>query len=316
MTGHREELLAERLRREASKGAGPDGTRGGRAERARSVLRGALALSGLGGAGRRNALAVRLTRGALAIDGLPSALEGLRVLHVSDPHWREAPDPEHERGILDLVATAPHDVLVLTGDYRDRSFGPFDGALAALARLRGATVAPTLAVLGNHDSILMADPMRAAGVEVLVNGHALLGFADRPGATLAVAGVDDPAHYRLHDVGAATRGVPAGTPTLLLAHTPGIADAVARDHPEVRACLCGHTHGGQIVPPGARAALARERGVPVDTLAGAWSRPRAGGGTLSGYTVRGCGTSILDARFACPPEIRLHELTTGRAPSA
>ena len=278
-------------------------------------MRRVLALSGMAGVGRRNALAVRLTRGALPIDDLPAALEGLRVLHVSDPHWRETVDAEHERGIGDLVAGTEHDLLVLTGDYRDRSFGPFDGALAALARLRGTTDAPAFAVLGNHDSILMAEPMRALGVEVLVNAHALARIDARSGATLAIAGVDDPAYYRLHDVAAATAGVPADVPTLLLAHTPAVADAVARDHPEVRACLSGHTHGGQIALPGG-IGIARHRGVARDVVSGPWTRPRSGGGTLSGYTVRGCGTSILDARFFCAPEIRLHELTRRPAPSA
>ena len=271
-------------------------------------MRGVLGASGLAGRGRSNALALRLTETRLALDGLPAALAGLRVLQLGDPHWREVPDPEHEGGILALVRATAHDLLVMTGDYRDRSFGPFDGALAALARLRDASAAPILAVLGNHDSILMRGPMRAMGIEVLVNEHSVQRFDARGGAALAVAGVDDPAYYRLHDVGAAVRGVPPGTPTLLLAHTPAVADLVAAE-PAVHACLSGHTHGGQIRLPGP-VQLARHRGVPPDVLSGPWTRRRAGGGTLVGHTTLGCGTTILDARFFCPPELVLHTLAT------
>lgn len=275
-------------------------------------MRGVLRASGFARLGRRNALALRLVENALALDGLPAALSGLRVLQLGDPHWREARDAEHERGILDRVRATAHDLLLMTGDYRDRSFGPFDGALAALGELRAATDAPIVAVLGNHDSILMAEPMRALGVEVAVNAHAVLRFAHRSNAALAIAGVDDPAYYGLHDVRAALRGIPPGTPTLLLAHTPSVANLVASDHPEVLACLCGHTHGGQIrLPNGVQ--LVRHRGVPGDVVSGSWSRPRAGGGTLSGHTTLGCGTSVLDARFFCPPELVLHTLVGRRS---
>ena len=311
-------LVAERLRREARKEAGLFGA-GRRDARRRATMTRALRLSGLAGPGRRNALDVRLTRHALRLDGLPDALDGLAVLQLGDPHWRETRDEAHERGLLELVRATPHELLVLTGDYRDRSFGAFDGALAALARLRAATGAPAIAVLGNHDSIRMVEPMRRLGIEVLVNAHAHVRFDARGGrfrgAELAVAGVDDPAYYRLHDARAATRGIAPGTPTLLLAHSPAVADAVARDCPAVHACLSGHTHGGQIRLPGG-VPLARHLGVPGDTLAGPWSRPRAGGGTLHGYTPLGCGTSILDARFFCPPELVLHELRRAGEPDA
>ncbi len=275
-------------------------------------------MSGLGAAGRRRARALRLEHHALRLDGLPPALEGVRVLQVSDPHWPETRDAAYESTLVELVAATAHDLCVLTGDYRDRGFGPFDGALGALAALRAVTAPRTLAILGNHDSLSMAAPMRALGIELLVNACSRVTWPGRGATPLVVAGTDDPAWYRLHDVAAATRDAPDGAPLLLLSHSPHVADAVARQHPRVAACLCGHTHGGQICLPGG-VPLGRRRGIPADTASGAWTRPRAGGGTLHGYTSRGCGTTLLDARFFCPPEITLHTLTglTGApAPSA
>src|SRR5947209_5222635 len=70
--------------------------------------------------------------------------------------------------------------------------------------------------------------------------------------------------------------------------------------PSLRAC--GHTHGGQICLPG---------GIPVLTLAGS---PRALARGLwryrgmVGYTSAGTGTSIVDVRLNCPPEVTLHRL--------
>lgn len=276
-------------------------------------MRGAVALSGLGSRGRRNALALRLEHHELVLGSLPVELDGLRILQVADPHWSERRDAARESALVRLAADTPHDVSVLTGDYRDRGFGPCDGALAALRALREVLPPRVQAVFGNHDPWRLHDPMRAMGIDVLVNSHAILAFPERGGAALAVAGIDDPAYYRLHDVGAALRGVPRDVAVLLLAHSPAVADHVASAHPRVDACLSGHTHGGQFALPNGTP-LARHRGVPPDVASGAWSRARTGGGTLHGYTSRGVGTSVADARFFCPPELTLHTLRAPRAP--
>lgn len=292
--------LAERLRREVRKATDlASGSANGNEHTRRRLTR-LLALSGFAGVGRRNALSLRVEHHRLPIAGLAPALSGVRILQISDPHWPEHQDAAFEDALLTLVDATPHDLCVLTGDYRDLGFGPFDGALAALFRLRASVKTRMLAVFGNHDSILMAEPMRDMGIEVLVNQHTTFATADFPGSVLAVSGIDDPAYYGLHDIDAALAGIPASTPTLLLAHSPSVADEVSRR--SVDACLCGHTHGGQIALPGGLA-IVRHRGIPWDTLSGRWTRRG-----LAGYTSRGCGTSMLDARFFCPPEITLHEL--------
>jgi len=66
--------------------------------------------------------------------------------------------------------------------------------------------------------------------------------------------------------------------------------------------LSGHTHGGQIVPPGLGPIAARK--FPV--AAGSLRRERT---TL--YVSRGLGTVFLPIRFNCPPEVNL--LTLVRA---
>jgi len=89
-------------------------------------------------------------------------------------------------------------------------------------------------------------------------------------------------------------GVPAGTPAIVLSHTPDIyEDAAELDVPLT---LAGHTQGGQIRLPFIGPLV-------VDTSVG---RDRSAG--LSGedgrylYVTRGVGTSRLPARLLAPPE--------------
>ena len=69
--------------------------------------------------------------------------------------------------------------------------------------------------------------------------------------------------------------------------------------------LCGHTHGGQICLPGAVPVMTSSK-MPRRFASGQW---REGG--MQGYTSRGIGTSVVDARFYCAPEIVLHTLVPG-----
>lgn len=279
----------------------------------------ALRASGMSGLGRRNACAVSLVRNTLALDTLPSALDGLRVLQLSDPHF--GADPAIDRAIVDAASGVEHDLCVLTGDYRYQSFGPIGPALEGLARLREGLGEGVIAVLGNHDVLAMVPPLEAMGITVLLNECATIG---REGALLHLVGVDDPRYYRLDDLeraladrDRAARAVtgrdggrggpdrdgtaPAAT-TLLLAHSPEIAEPAAASGCD--GYLCGHTHGGQICLPGG-IPLMRNARAPRERLRGAWRV-----GRMSGYTSRGAGVSLAPARFFCPPEITLHVLAS------
>ena len=66
--------------------------------------------------------------------------------------------------------------------------------------------------------------------------------------------------------------------------------------------LCGHTHGGQICLPGGLA-LTFNSSAPRFTGAGPWSYD-----LMQAYTSMGTGSSVVPARFNCPPEITLHQL--------
>jgi predicted MPP superfamily phosphohydrolase len=77
--------------------------------------------------------------------------DGFAVLHISDLHADM--NEGAMRRLIDLVGGLRYDVCVLTGDYRGKTFGPFEPALAAVGRIRACLSAPTFGVLGNHDTI-------------------------------------------------------------------------------------------------------------------------------------------------------------------
>lgn len=261
------------------------------------LLRAALRLTGLHARGRRNAMAIRCTSHVLESARLPRALDGLRVLHLSDLHIDVS--LEFEETLKACVSAESFDLCVVTGDLRFRDRGDPRPALAAMARLRPLLGARALLVLGNHDSVRWLPYLEQVGYEVLLNEATEVRHR---GAGLHIAGVDDRGYFAADDIQLAAERIPPDAPALLLSHSPEIvAETMISRFDFV---LCGHTHGGQISLPG---------GVPVFTNArcarrfcnGSWQL-----GDVRGYTSVGAGSSLLDVRFNCPPEITVHRLVS------
>ncbi|MYZ47523.1 metallophosphoesterase [Rhizobiales bacterium L72] len=268
----------------------------------RGLVETALRLSGLRARARRNASAVVLRENEVAIPHLPAAFEGYAILQISDLHYGPGMSPGLTAAIAGRVAPLAYDLCVLTGDYRRRTFGPWQDAADELARLRAHLAGTVYAVLGNHDTIRLVPAMEAAGYKLLLNEAVPI---ERAGAAIFLAGIEDAHDYRLEDFARATAGVPADAVSILLSHTPETYRAAAEAGFDLM--LSGHTHGGQICLPG---------GIPVRTEARSPRRMAQGAwrfGRLAGYTATGAGTSLVDARLNCPPEVTLHRLR--RAPA-
>ncbi len=260
-----------------------------------TLLRVALTLVGLHGRGRRNALRIQLRSNDVMLTTLPVAFDGYTLLHLSDLHLDMS--ESHLARLIERVQGLHYDLCVLTGDFRFRTFGPYAPALEALAKLRPHLCRPTYAVLGNHDTIRMVPRMEALGIRVLMNESVRIECADN---AIYLAGIDDAHYFRTHDFHRAAHDVPHDACAILLSHTPETYRHAA--HAGFSLMLCGHTHGGQICLPG---------GVPIITDSDA---PRAYAKglwrfrSLTGYTSVGCGSSIVDVRLNCLPEVSLHRL--------
>ena len=202
--------------------------------------------------------------------------------------------------LIESVRGLTHDCCVLTGDFRFRTFGPYEPALDALARLRPHLGEPVYAVLGNHDTIRMAPGMEALGVKVLMNESVRI---EREGDALALVGIDDARYFRTHNFHKAASEVSADACAILLSHTPEPYRHAA--HADFSLMLSGHTHGGQICLPGGVPILT-DSDTPRAFVRGPWQYQG-----MVGYTSVGCGASIVDVRLNCPPEITLHRLHCG-----
>jgi predicted MPP superfamily phosphohydrolase len=262
-------------------------------------IRHALRLVGLHRRGRRNARNICVFKNEVYLPNLPAEFEGFTLLHLSDLHLDMSPDlPE----ILSAaVKGLDYEACVLTGDFRARTFGPWQPAVEALAKVVPYLKAPRYGVLGNHDTIRMVPGLEALGIRMLMNEAVPL---VRGGAKIYLCGIDDPHYYRADNLEKALAGVPEEAVTILLSHSPEIYRHAA--YAKCDLLLCGHTHGGQICLPGGLP-IWRNAAAPFALCAGPW---RYAG--LKGYTSRGCGVSVVDVRLNCPAEVTLHVLHRGQ----
>ena len=268
----------------------------------RSLVPKLLAVSGLSSIARRQACDIRLNYNDLKIVNLPSSFNGYKLLHISDPHFNA--NEQLTDNLIDKINQATYDICVLTGDYRYRSFGPLDAVLTGLERLNSAIDSNIVAILGNHDPLSVVPEMEALGMNVLLNENMLI---SKNNESIVLAGVDDPSYYKTHDLSKTLilNNAPStdeAVCTLLLAHSPNIIEQASKHG--VNAYLCGHTHGGQICLPGGIPIL-KDSAIPRWCIAGKWHYEN-----MVGYTSVGCGVSVAEARFFCPPEITVHTLFT------
>jgi len=264
------------------------------------LIRAALMLTGLYRRGRRNVLKIQRRSNDVWLNRLPPAFDGYTLLHLSDLHLDMS--RTHLERLIQTVDGIAHDVCVLTGDFRFRTFGPYAPALEALARLRPHLGDPVYAVLGNHDTVRMVPGLEALGIGVLMNESVRI---VRGGSSLALVGIDDAHYFRTHNFHKAAADIDVEDCAILLSHTPEPYRHAA--HAAFSLMLSGHTHGGQICLPGGVPILT-DCDAPRALARGPWQYQG-----MAGYTSVGCGSSIVDVRLNCPPEITLHRLHCGRS---
>lgn len=263
--------------------------------RASTMINLVLRVTGMSARGKANVEDFRVQHNRIALPRLPAAFEGFTVLHLSDLHL-DVLDTFPQR-LAERVSALDYDLCVLTGDYRFLTHGCHLKAMQGLQRLCRDINSDIYAILGNHDSIFMAQPIEALGVKLLLNEHVTL---RRGGATLYLAGIDDPHYFAADNLEKAYQGIPDEAVSLLLSHSPEIYRHAAYVGFDIM--LCGHTHGGQICLPGA-IPLYYNSSAPRFTGRGPWRYD-----LMQGYTSAGTGSSVVPARFNCPPEITLHYL--------
>ncbi len=238
------------------------------------------------------------------IHGLPAALDGIRLAHVSDTHYGPFTGLPYLREVAEEVNRLNPDLVVFTGDhvhFTPDSVEPGIGQLADYTSRMGS-----VAVMGNHEhwegTEACRTAFRKAGIQLVENTHLFLtpeGLSSHPNndAMLCIAGVGDLWEDEVSFDNALAK-VPEFVPRVMLSHNPDAAEQIGPLH-RVDLMLSGHTHGGQVHIP--------FLGSPPN---GSDFGERYLGGLCQGpacpvIVSRGVGTSFMPIRFRVPPEVGL-----------
>ena len=244
-----------------------------------------------------------LTEATIPAEGLPTAFDGLRIVHISDLHDAELGE-NHEK-TLALIRDASPDLILLTGDMISRQKKRTDIDLTASFCREAVKIAPCYYVTGNHEGAISAETyaeleavLLSLGVTVL-HGEAVT--LERGGERITMAGVDSP-DFRHVEEGKSLSELCGEGYTILLAHHPEFVS----DYAEAGADLVfsGHVHGGQIRFPFVGAVFGPGQGFFPAYESGLYSIPTNEGETLL-YVSRGLGNSGIQIRFANRPEVVL-----------
>jgi len=247
----------------------------------------------------------QLTRRTLTFPDLPSGLDGLTLLHLSDLHAGIHLGADRMQEIVRQANVLAPDLIVQTGDMIDISRAYIPAYVRAFRDLRAPFGVVT--VLGNHDRYTGEQEVirgcRDAGQVFLQNDCHLI---ERGGATLALLGIDDPHNWTAddpqpEDVAAALAAASSDAFHVLLAHRPGAWDTAAPRG--IPLTLAGHIHGGQFYLPGIGWSAGR---LITKYVMGHFQR-----GNSQLYVSRGIGVVGVPIRVFAPPEIELFTLRRG-----
>ncbi|WP_063020526.1 metallophosphoesterase [Nocardia niwae] len=185
----------------------------------------------------------------VSIPGLGPALDGLRMVVVTDTHYAALDRLRWSERVVEVVNAQRPDIACHAGDLADGSVAKRHAQVDPLGKVEAEL--GRFYITGNHeyfgDAQGWIDHMASLGWQPLHNRHEIVRRGDD---RLVIAGIDDPTGVALPghgpDLSAALDGADPQAPVVLLAHQPKqITEAAAAG---VALQISGHTHGGQIWP--------------------------------------------------------------------
>jgi predicted MPP superfamily phosphohydrolase len=274
----------------------------------------------------------------IAIPHLPSGLEGLQIVQLSDIHLSGYMPRAQVRRAVEMANELRADLAVITGDFITGASDPLADCVDELRMLRAPL--GVWGCNGNHEIYAKVEHtaeklFAAAGMKLLRQESVQLTFK---GSQFNLIGVDyqrertteGNKQQTLNGVESLVR---RDMPNILLSHNPNSFPRAAELG--IQLSLAGHTHGGQIQVEILDHRLSPARFM-TDYIAGLYQRPLfapavdaaaslrepypeapkivaqsgSANGMASIYVNRGLGTVGAPVRIGVPPEITLIVLRT------
>lgn len=192
----------------------------------------------------------RVTRHEVRLARWPRALDGFRIVQITDIHIGPILDRRFAAAVTAQVNALAPDLVAITGDLVDGDARRLRAEVAPFAELRAPQ--GVWFVTGNHDYFSGVEAwvanVRRLGIRPLRNERVTI---ERNGAAFDLAGVEDHHAYMVHpteksDVVRALADRDPERAVVLLAHDPLTFKTAARCGVDLQ--ISGHTHGGQIWP--------------------------------------------------------------------
>ncbi len=209
----------------------------------------------------RNPYRYQLQKMNLGLKNLPSTLQGLRIVHISDIHAGSFTATDPLRKGIDMINDLNPDLVFFTGDLVNNRAGEITPYLDVFRNVKARY--GVYSVLGNHDygdyHRWDNESEKKANFQELLSMHSELGWdllrnehrlVHVNGTSIAVIGVENssasPRFHNYGDLSLASMGTESSPLKLLLSHDPSHWNAeVTKDFPQIDITFSGHTHGFQ-----------------------------------------------------------------------
>ena len=209
----------------------------------------------------RNPYRYKVFRETVRLPNLPEALNGLRIVQISDIHSGSFLLKEPVKEAIRLINQQKPDLAFFTGDLVNSvatEVEPFLDVFDKIEARHGV-----YSVLGNHDygdyHDWNSEEDKKTNLQTLYNAHRKMGWdlllnenrmVDINGEQVAVIGVENysahPRFPKYGDLGKAYAGTEEAPLKLLLSHDPSHwTEQVTRDYSDINLTFSGHTHGMQ-----------------------------------------------------------------------
>jgi len=234
----------------------------------------------------------------LPIHSLPPALEGFRILHLTDVHLRPTWRPVYDE-LFARIDRDPPDIILFSGDVIEHQMNHRPSLPIVERFLHGLhSRLGTWMTLGNHDGDLLGPHVESFGAQFINGKYVQSEDAGRDNATIELIGV--PGVARADATEGFLRRLPpraANSLRITLSHFPDTLCELLSPAVQTDIILAGHTHGGQICLPGGLPII-RHTSLPRKYVTGVH---RFGNTWL--VVGRGFGFATWQIRLFCPAEV-------------